>query len=84
MKRKGFKDSKAYAVICQMPPLEHWPDKTQPFCWEDSEVVQWMMKQPEVMKYLFEKAHQSEAMVFDGECWAGVGLIKAASGDGLP
>lgn len=38
-----------------MPPLHHkMPDR--PFQWEDSEVIHWLMSQPQIQAYIFDKA----------------------------
>jgi hypothetical protein len=80
MSRRTFKGSKVGKVISGMPPLEHWPDETQPFRFDESEVIKWLIGQPEVLNYLFGKATNSGAIIFDGEYWVGVGFVEAAAG----
>lgn len=72
MKRKGFKDSQAFATACTMPSgLKHQPEAE--FDWHKSEVVDWLLNQPEVRKYFFDKCNTAGAIVFDQESgtWKG-------------
>ena len=49
-------------IVRTMPPLHH-TIPGEPFRMEDSEVVKWLLRQPDVMVYLFEKA--KPLMVYD-------------------
>jgi len=42
-------------VVREMPPLRH-SIPGEPFRMENSEVVKWLLRQPEVLQYLFDKA----------------------------
>lgn len=56
-----------------MPPLRHsFPD--QPYDVTKSEVVAWLLTQPECLERLFQEAVKSEQIVFEKESglWAGV------------
>ena len=65
-KKIGFKDSKAFGVGSLMPRgLKHWPDKGQPFDPRESEVIRWLISQPEILKYLAMKFTASGAIIFD-------------------
>lgn len=57
-------------VIRKMPPLRH-SIPGRPFRMEDSEVVRWLVRQPDVMNYLFDKARAF--MCYDSETgtWRG-------------
>ena len=73
-KKIGFKDSKAFGVGSLMPRgLKHWPDKDQPFDPRESEVIRWLISQPEILKYLAMK-FTSGAIIFDHttETWRGI------------
>jgi hypothetical protein len=50
-----FKDAKTKAevVASKMPPLSHYPDQEQDFDIRKSQVVQWLIQQPEVLQSLF-------------------------------
>lgn len=59
--------AKRIELAGHMPPLAHQPDPAQPFDIGKSEVVQWLMAQPEVQKYVFELFKDHRAIVFDPE-----------------
>ena len=44
-------------LLKQMPRLKHKPDNQ--FSVYGSEVIQWIVKQPDLMLYLFDKCKQS-------------------------
>ena len=74
-KHLGFKDSKAFKVAAMMPKgLKHYPDKTKPFSFSDSQVFQWLLSQSEIQHYIFDKVNHSGAIKFDHvtETWFGV------------
>jgi hypothetical protein len=54
-----------------MPARSHWPDRTQPFAWEKSEVIDWIQIATELqLKHsikVFEFAKDLKAIVFDSE-----------------
>jgi len=68
-----FKSSKAFHKASLMPESNHWPDKSQPFEWSKSEVIQWLVSQPEIQAYIFYKLTQSDAIAFNPETstWKG-------------
>ena len=59
--RKRQKSTKL-EVIRKMPPLRH-SIPGNPFRVEDSEVIRWMMMQPAVLQYIFDKA--KDCMKYD-------------------
>ena len=67
-----FKQSKAYQCMCQMPSLRHTVGEE--FDIETSEAVQWLLAQPEIKQYVFNKANVSGAIIYDPESgsWSGV------------
>jgi hypothetical protein len=72
-KRFGFKDSKAYAVAREMPPLKHSvPGKE--FNIMESEVAAWLIQQPEIRDYIWDRIRESKAIIFDSVSgtWCGV------------
>ena len=51
-----FTDTKLFRTACLMPGgLQHWPRSGQPFDIAKSEVVAWLIIQPEIQDWLFEK-----------------------------
>src|SRR5262245_61037384 len=42
----------AREFLAWMPPLRHWPRKSEPFKPEDSEIFRWMLKQPRILEEL--------------------------------
>jgi hypothetical protein len=72
--KKNFQKTKAFHKASTMPAgLRHWPDKSQPFELFKSEVISWLISQPEILSYLFSKLHNSGAIQFDPntETWHG-------------
>ncbi len=69
--RSHFKE-----VVSKMPRLSHWKDRGEPFRYEDSEVVKWIMSQPEIPRWIFDKARNMGCIVYDEEsgCWEGVSV----------
>ena len=64
--------SKVYKCACSMPRgLRHTVGET--FDIKSSEVVSWLIKQPVLLQYLFNKVHDSGAIVFNPESrtWSG-------------
>jgi len=53
-KNMGYTKMALHEAVRLMPPLRHWPDKNVPWKIEDSEVVKWLVKQPEMMVCVFE------------------------------
>lgn len=75
MKKNIFRNTHCGMAIRQMPALRHKLDGEE-FSWERSEVAKWMMGQPEVMKYIFDKAHGTGIIVYEATSgtWKGDGL----------
>lgn len=71
MKRKELQIAK------EMPRLKHWPDKSRPFSRERSEVIQWLIRQPEIQQLIFALAHENKLIRYDSatETWVGVNQI---------
>ena len=55
----------------RMPPLRHQPGTE--FSWTDSEVVAWLVAQPEIRRYVFDRCRTRGLIVFDPETrtWRG-------------
>ena len=66
--------------------LRHWPDLGQPFDIAKSEVVQWLISQPEIQDWLFQRLNQSQAIVFDAatKTWSGNRAATAIVGANVP
>lgn len=58
----------------KMPPLSNYPDKSQPFDVYKSEVIRWLVDQPEILNNLFDHAASTKAIVYDKNTdkWVGV------------
>lgn len=49
----------------EMPPLDHYPLRdSHEFRWDDSEVVEYIMRHPQFMSNLFKQLTNSRAIVF--------------------
>jgi hypothetical protein len=48
-----------------MPRLKHWPDRSQPFDWQRSEVGQWLRDNPKALDLVFEALKSSGAIIYD-------------------
>jgi hypothetical protein len=56
-----------------MPPLRHsFPYK--PFSFAESEVVKWLLSQPECLERIFQEAYDSDQIVYEKESglWTGM------------
>lgn len=60
-------------MLSKMPPLPHSVDG-QPFDIEKSEALAWIMAQPGIKDWIWERAKTTERIVFDKETrrWKGV------------
>ena len=67
--RLGFK-----VALSKMPELRHWPDRGKPFRYEDSEVVRWLLVQPETGRLVFEMARNMGWLSYNSETgtWSGI------------
>lgn len=56
-----------------MPPLTHWRDRTKPWDPDQSDVLAWLISQPDIANAIFQQFQQSGAIVFDPitETWSG-------------
>lgn len=65
--------SKANTAAAQMPALSHWRDHTKPWTPEQSDVIAWLVAQPDIANALFQKFQQAGAITFDPftETWSG-------------
>lgn len=74
MKRKynSEKTTKAIKAVTQMPIRQH--TTTEPFDIMQSEVVAWLVQQPEVLNSMFNYYKDAGAIVFDStsQSWKGV------------
>lgn len=59
----------------KMPELSHWPDRSVPFDYAKSEVCSWILSQPEIRQWIFDKARNMNCIKFDPDrqTWKGVG-----------
>ncbi len=66
------KNSKQFLAARKMPELRH-SIPGQPFDIRESEVVRWLVQQPEIMQYVFDKLNYSGDIVYDRErgTWKG-------------
>jgi hypothetical protein len=72
--KKSFNSSKAFRIASLMPSgMDHWPNHSQPFDPTKSEVIQWLVNQPAILQYVFNKASSSGAIRFDPltKSWVG-------------
>jgi len=62
-----------FDMVSKMPPLSHWPDKSKPFNYDDSEVCKWILSQPGFKRWVFDKARSGDQIIFDAEkeIWVG-------------
>lgn len=68
-----FKNSKLYKIVKRMPPLYHkLPDEEYDI--RKSRVIWWLMKQPEMLEYIWNRIKQSGAIQYNPETgkWQGV------------
>jgi hypothetical protein len=70
----GHRITPPIRAAAKMPPLRHYPIEGGPFNISKSEVVAWLMKQPELQQELFNLAKRAGAIAFDPQsgCWCGV------------
>ena len=61
-------------AFSKMPGKSHWPDRGRDFDYKNSEVVQWLFEQPDLWKWVFDKANSMGVIVFDPKTklWHGV------------
>jgi hypothetical protein len=66
--------SLALKAAAKMPPLTHWPPAGHGFDIMRSEVVDWLIKQPEIRQSIFNYCKRSGVIEYDVEsrCWRGV------------
>jgi hypothetical protein len=82
-----FTDTQLLGTACLMPGgMQHWPDRGQPFDIAKSEVVGWLISQPEIQYWLFERLKESQAIVFDAatRAWSGNPAATAIVGANVP
>ncbi len=65
------KAAKWASAVIKMPPLRHTLPG-QPFRLENSEVVRWLLNQPDVMQSVFDKAKKYLRYNGDTGTWQGV------------
>lgn len=70
--------SKISDVVGVMPRLSHHPDKTKPFDIHKSDVVTWLIIQPEVKQWLFNKMRGRWLIRYDASAgvWEGCKTFK--------
>lgn len=61
-------------VASTMPPLSHWLGHDQSFSITRSEVVRWLIAQPEIQQFVFNACKNAGVIEFDLESrrWHGV------------
>lgn len=69
-----MKSPKLKSVVSKMPALSHWPDRSKPFAYSDSEIMRWLWSQHEVNHWLFSVLKDAGLIRFDPESktWSGV------------
>ncbi len=68
---KNGRATKWATAVRKMPPLHHTLPE-QPFCLENSEVVRWLLNQPDVMQAVFDKAKKYLHYNADTGTWQGI------------
>jgi len=73
-RRNGVAKSRFMICASKMPGKDHWPDRSVEFDYRNSEVVKWLLDQPEVWGWMFQKASDMGVLVFDASTkkWYGV------------
>jgi hypothetical protein len=71
---KTFQDSKAFQAACKMPPGKRHHAAGEDYRVASSEVVAWLIQQPEILQYVFNKIAHSGAIRFDPSSgtWRGI------------
>lgn len=66
--------SPAMRVASKMPPLHHWLERDPSFSITRSEVVRWLIAQPECLQFLFNAMKNAGVITFDLESkrWVGI------------
>ncbi len=64
--------NKRLEIVKNMPELYH-TIPGQPFDIRKSEVIQWLIKQPDLLNYLWDHIKQSDKVIYDSEkcTWRG-------------
>ena len=72
MKHKPRRIDKRLLIAANMPPLMHKPTDSE-FVSENSEVLNWIASQPELVEYLMGELRYKGLIVFDQETklWQG-------------
>src|SRR5437762_5928593 len=71
------KKARVCEILRLMTPRYHWPDRSQPFAWEKSEVIDWIRNgvslNLEDSIYAYEFAKDLKAILFDRQTllWRG-------------
>lgn len=80
-----MKNAKVKAVVSQMPELSHWPNKPSDFDITKSEVLAWLLKQPEVLNWLVQQVKDCKAIVYNPEkgTWKGAKTVVRNCGQSL-
>ena len=78
-KADPFAKSRAFVAACEMPSrVKHRPDRSKPFDLADSKVIIWLILEPEIQQWLFERFKAAGAITYDRitKTWGGnsVGL----------
>jgi hypothetical protein len=78
--------SPAMEAASKMPELTHWLGHDQSFSIAQSEVVKWLIKQPECQQFLFNCMKNAGVIEFDLESrrWRGVNWQPKESAPGCP
>lgn len=63
-------DSKFQRTLRSMPALPHSAEG-RPFSIADSEVVRWLISQPDIQQWLFDKAKWSGRIIYESGLWRG-------------
>lgn len=71
------KMSRKFECVKKMPPLRH-KKENEPFDPRKSEVIHWLIEQPDILNYLFDAVHGNQfresPIIYDPETglWQGV------------
>lgn len=73
-RKNGVAKSKFMVCASKMPGRAHWPDRSKEFDYRDSEVVKWLLEQPDTWNWMFQKAHDMGVIIFDPatKLWHGI------------
>ncbi len=60
-----MRTTKPIPSVLRMPPLAHWPNQYRPFDVSKSDVVRWLIHQPDVQQWLFDTMRSRQWIAYD-------------------